>query len=48
MNAVRVKGGEEGLSPAQGKGTHLRRHGLVDRSPPDVTLGALLLDNTLV
>lgn len=28
--------------------THIRSHGLVDRSPPDLVLGGLLLDNALV
>lgn len=28
--------------------THLRRHRLVDRAPPDVVLGAVLLHNALV
>lgn len=28
--------------------THLGRHRLVDRAPPDVVLGAVLLYNTLV
>jgi len=27
---------------------HIRRHGLVDRAPPDVVLGAVLLYDTLV
>jgi hypothetical protein len=28
--------------------TYIRSHGLVDGSPPDLILGGLLLDNTLV
>lgn len=28
--------------------TYIRSHGLVDRSPPDIVLGGLLLDDTLI
>lgn len=28
--------------------TYVRSHGLVDRSPPDIVLGGLLLDDTLI